>query len=281
RIASLIFKSISSTQASVMGDLQRLLRQGEYPPFRSALIFESKFVQVNRRGEQICIHSRPSCVTIGICAASPSSPMPNVMLVACEMPMSPEESIANFWKLSEQPCHMRQLALTRLFPLRFVELSVLSTDKHHLMLKLANGRIYYLELCAPPNQQRHLFHKWVHLISLLNPPENTSNTEANVRRKDFGMCRKKAPSPTNPSEKRDNPHDVHNPKTEEELVTKQTSSKQVPLSGTVRPTEESGRTLKAFDSSLKPTRQQNTKQSKNTESLDIKESKSTEKMKTR
>ncbi|NXC19498.1 FA71D protein, partial [Corythaeola cristata] len=275
------FKSVSSTQASVMGDLRRLLRQGEYPHFRSALIFESKFVQVNRRGEPICIHNRPSCVTIGICAASPSSPMPNVMLVACEVPTSPEEIMANFWKLSEQPCHTRQLALTRLFPLRFVELSVHSTDKHHLMLKLANGHTYYLELCAPPNQQHHLFHMWLHLISLLNPPENTSNTEVNVRHKDFGICRKKAPSPTNPSEKRDNPQDMRNPKTEEEVVIKQTSSNQVPLLGTARPTEESGRKLKAFDSSLKPTRQENTKQSKNTDPLNTKESKSTEKMKTR
>ncbi|NXL45135.1 FA71D protein, partial [Podilymbus podiceps] len=275
------FKSISSTQVSIMGDLQRLLSQGEYPPFSSAPIFESKFVQVNRRGEPISVHNQPSCVTIGICAANPSSPMPNAMLVAREVPMCPQEHTTNFWKPSEQPSHMEQLTLTRFFPLKFVELSVHSTDKHHLMLRLVNGRSYYLELCAPPDQQQHLFHLWLQLISLLKPPENTSNTEVNVKCKDFGTCHKKAPSPNNRSENSDNPQDVPSPKTEEETATKQTSSNQVPLSGTVGPIEESGRKEKALHSSLKPTRQETTMQSKNTDPLDTKKGKSTEKRKTR
>ncbi|NWI28281.1 FA71D protein, partial [Sula dactylatra] len=276
--SKLDFKSISSSQASIMGDLQRLLSQGEYAPFSYAPIFESKFVQVNRRGEPISVHNRPSCVTIGICAANPNSPMPNAMLVAREVPVSPQEIMANFWKLSEQPSHMEELALTRFFPLKFVELSVHSTDKHHLLLKLVNGRSYYLELYAPPDQQQHLFHLWLQLISLLKPPENTSNTEVNVKCKDFDICHKKAPIPNNPSENRDNPQDVPNSKTEEEEVTKQTSSNQVPLSGTVGTTEESGRKGEAFHSSLKPTRQEATMQPKN---IDTKKNKSTEKRKTR
>ncbi|NXX53191.1 FA71D protein, partial [Scopus umbretta] len=275
------FKSISSTQASIMGDLQRLLRQGEYAPFTSAPIFESKFVQVNGRGEPISVHNKPSCVTIGICAANPSSPMPNAMLVAREVPVSPQESTTNFWKLSEWPSNMEQLALTRFFPLKFVELSVHSADKHILLLKLVNGRSYYLELCAPPDQQQHLFHLWLQLISLLKPSENVSNTEVNVKCKDFGTCRKQAPSPNNPSENRDDPQDAPNPKTEEEEFTKQTSSNQVPLSGTAGPTEESGRKGEAFHSSLKPTRQETTMHSKNIEPLDTKKSKSTEKRNTR
>ncbi|NXE75232.1 FA71D protein, partial [Cochlearius cochlearius] len=275
------FKSISSSQASIMGDLQRLLSQGEYAPFTSAPIFESKFVQVNRRGEPISVHNRPSCVTIGICAANPSSPMPNAMLVAREVPVSPQESTTNIWQLSEQPSHMEQLALTRFFPLKFVELSVHSTDKHHLLLKLVNGRSYYLELCAPPDQEQHLFHLWLQLISLLKPPENTSNTEVNVKSKDFGTCHKKAPSPNNPSGNRDDPKDVPKPKTEEVEVTKQTSSNQVHLSGAVGPTEESGRKGEAFHSPPKPIRQETTMQSKNIDPLDTKKSKSTEKRKSR
>ncbi|NWQ93760.1 FA71D protein, partial [Burhinus bistriatus] len=274
------FKSISSSQTSIDGDLQRLLRQGEYPPFTSDPILESKFVQVNRRGDPISVHNRASCVTIGICAVDPSSETPNAMLVAREVPTSPQESTTNFWKLSEQPSHMQQLELTRFLPLKFVELSVHSTDKHHLMLKLVNGRCYYLELSASPEQQEHLFHLWLQLISLLKDPENTSNTEVKVKCKDFGTCHQKAPSPNNPSENRDNPQDVRNPKTEEE-VTKQTSSNQVHLLDTVSPTEESGRKGEAFHSSLKPTRQENTMQSKNIDPLDTKKSKSTEKRKTR
>lgn len=71
------------------------------------------------------------------------------------------------------------------------------------------------------------------------------------------------------------------PKTEEEEVTKQTSSNQVPLSGTVDPTEESGRTVEPFHSSLKLPRQETTMQPNNTVPLDTKKSKSPEKRKTR
>ncbi|NXF42194.1 FA71D protein, partial [Nyctibius bracteatus] len=209
-------------------------------------------------------------VTIGICAANPSSPMPNVMLVAREVPVSP---------LSEQPPHVEQLELARLFPLEFVQLSVHNTDKHLLVLRLANCRCYYLELCAPPDQEQHLFLLWVQLISLLKPPENTSNTKVDVKSKDFDMCHTKAPSPDNPPENKDNPQDVPNPKREEE-VAKQTSPNQVPLSGTVGPTEESGSKEEASHSFLKPTMQENTMQSKNIDPLDTKTSKSTEKKKT-
>lgn len=70
-------------------------------------------VQVNQRGDPIAVHNRASRVTIGICAVDPSSEKPNAMLVAHEVPVSPQESTTNFWKLSEQPSHMQQLELTR------------------------------------------------------------------------------------------------------------------------------------------------------------------------
>lgn len=81
-----------------------------------------------------------------------------------------------------------------------MELSVHSRDKHLLMLKLVNGRSYYLELCAPPDQQQYLFHLWLQLVCLLKPPENTKNTEVSVKRKDFGTCHKKDPSPNSSPE---------------------------------------------------------------------------------
>ncbi|NXG28203.1 FA71D protein, partial [Dromaius novaehollandiae] len=279
--SKLDFKSISTSQTSTVGDLQRVLSQGEYAPFTSAPMFESKFVQINRKGEPIYVHKRPNCVTIGVCTASPSSPTPSVMLLAHEVPVSPPESATNFWEFSEQPSHMEQLALTRFFPLKFVKLSVHSTDKHHLKLKLVNGRSYYLELCAPPDQQHHLFHQWLQLISLLKSPENTSNTEVNVLYENFGTSQEKAHSPNNLLENRDNAQDVPSPKTEEEKVSKNTSSKQVPLSGIVDPNKESGRKEVAFHGSLKATRQGTTMVTKNKGDPDAKKSKSKDKRKAR
>ncbi|XP_061236203.1 Golgi-associated RAB2 interactor protein 2 isoform X2 [Neopsephotus bourkii] len=275
-------KTIRSSQASITGDLQKLLSQGEYVPFTSAPILESKFVQVNRRGEPISIHNQPSCVIIGICSANPTFLMPEVVLIACEVSMLPQDTMENFWKLSEPPFSVKQLALTRLFPLKFVELSVHSTINHHLMLKLVNGHSYYLELCAPPNHQQYLFHLWLQLISLLKPPEDISNTKVNVKSKDFDKCPKKVPRSNDPSEKRDDPQDVPNLKAEKKVVVQQISSSQVPLSGTVEPTEEGGIKAEIFNNHLEPARQEITMQSKNMNlSQDIKKSESSERRKTR
>ncbi|NXS55865.1 FA71D protein, partial [Brachypteracias leptosomus] len=273
-------KRNSSSQVSVMADLQRLLRTGEYAPFTSPPILESKFVQVNKRGEPISLHNQPSYVIIGICAANPSSPMPDAMLVACQVPMSPQESETNFLKLSEEPSYVEELVLTRFFPLKFVELSVHSTDNHHLLLKLVTGRCYYLELCAPPDQQQHLFHLWMQQLSLLKPPENICNTKVGETCKDLGVCCKKGPSPNNPPKNKVDPQDVPNPKTKEE-VTKQMSSNQILLSSTMGPTEESERKGNVICSSSKTTRQETTMQTKNIDPLDTKKSRSTEEKKTR
>lgn len=70
-------------------------------------------VQVNRRGETMNIHKQPTCVTIGICATNPSSPMPYGMLLAHTVPVSPQENVTNFQKFSEQSSQLERLALSR------------------------------------------------------------------------------------------------------------------------------------------------------------------------
>uniref|UniRef100_A0A8C2U2T1 Golgi associated RAB2 interactor protein-like Rab2B-binding domain-containing protein n=1 Tax=Coturnix japonica TaxID=93934 RepID=A0A8C2U2T1_COTJA len=185
-------------QKSIMGDLQRLLNQGEYALFASAPVLESRFVQINQRGELVNLHNRPTVVTLGICA--PNSPMPSGILLAHKVPVSPQEIKANLERFSEPPSQVEQLALSRFLPLKFVELSVHNSDKKQLMLKLVNGRSYYLELCAPPDQQQQLFHHWLKLISLLKSPEDTSNTNDNTICEDSGTSHEKAPSPEIPTD---------------------------------------------------------------------------------
>uniref|UniRef100_A0A8C3FFT6 Golgi associated RAB2 interactor protein-like Rab2B-binding domain-containing protein n=1 Tax=Chrysemys picta bellii TaxID=8478 RepID=A0A8C3FFT6_CHRPI len=166
---------------SIMGDLQRVLSKGEYVPFTSAPMFESNFVQVNRRGEPIYVHNRPNCVTVGICASSPSLSLPNVMLLAHTVPTSSQEAVSKLWKASKQPSSMEQLVLSRFFPLKFVEITVHNAERRRLKLKLASGRSFYLELCAPPDKLCLLFRQWLRLISLLKlPQDNYNNTQVNV-----------------------------------------------------------------------------------------------------
>uniref|UniRef100_A0A8C8VEP2 Golgi associated RAB2 interactor protein-like Rab2B-binding domain-containing protein n=1 Tax=Pelusios castaneus TaxID=367368 RepID=A0A8C8VEP2_9SAUR len=170
--------SASRSQISIMGDLQRVLGKGEYAPFTSAPMFESNFVQVNRRGEPIYVHNRPNCVTVGICASNPSLSLPNVMLLAHTVPPFPQEA------MSKRPC--KELFSYRFFPLEFVEISVHNAEKHRLKLKLVSGRSFYLELCAPPDKQHLLFRQWLRLISLLKLPQNHyNNTQVNVVYENF------------------------------------------------------------------------------------------------
>ncbi|KFU85215.1 Protein FAM71D, partial [Chaetura pelagica] len=163
------FKGISSSQTSIMGDLRRLLNQGEYSPFTCAPIFESKFVEVKSPSNEIiwCAQDKIACNDYPFFTPSTASSYP---------------SFSGICRFDRHSIFKRNLHLcllycfpffNRFLPLELVELAVHSRDHHHLMIKLVNGRSYYLELCAPPDQQEHLFHLWLQLISLLKPPENT------------------------------------------------------------------------------------------------------------
>uniref|UniRef100_A0A8C8R9D2 Golgi associated RAB2 interactor protein-like Rab2B-binding domain-containing protein n=1 Tax=Pelusios castaneus TaxID=367368 RepID=A0A8C8R9D2_9SAUR len=200
--------SASRSQISIMGDLQRVLGKGEYAPFTSAPMFESNFVQVNRRGEPIYVHNRPNCVTVGICASNPSLSLPNVMLLAHTVPPFPQEAMSKPWKALKQPPSMEQLVLSRFFPLEFVEISVHNAEKHRLKLKLVSGRSFYLELCAPPDKQHLLFRQWLRLISLLKLPQNHyNNTQVNVVYENFNGQQVEGTQATrNQSEKVNSPY---------------------------------------------------------------------------
>ncbi|XP_061469164.1 Golgi-associated RAB2 interactor protein 2 [Rhineura floridana] len=223
-----------------MGDLQKVLERGEYIPLRSAPVFESNFVQVNRRGESIYLHNRPNYVTMGICASSPNLSLPNVMLLAHATPSSSQEDISACPTRTRQSCSEDELVLTRFLPLKFVDISVHNAKKRRFKLKLVSGRAYYLELCAPLHKQTHLFRQWVQLISLLKSKYKGSSV--NILYKDFETqeknraIRNKALQGYNQGETPTNQQISQEP-TKPEII-KKTSSKRVTISDIVGPTEE-------------------------------------------
>nr|XP_004649326.2 protein FAM71D [Jaculus jaculus] len=149
------------------GRLKNMLDGGEYAPFVSPPILESNFIQVNRRGESIYLHNRANWVTVGICSSSPDYKTPNVMLLAHLTPAAQKDTEPLFKSLLTSPS-TEKLVLTRSLPLQLVKLSVHDWKNMRLKVKLANGRAYYLQLCAPLRKQEALFSRWVHLISLLS-----------------------------------------------------------------------------------------------------------------
>nr|XP_033817542.1 protein FAM71E1 [Geotrypetes seraphini]XP_033817543.1 protein FAM71E1 [Geotrypetes seraphini]XP_033817544.1 protein FAM71E1 [Geotrypetes seraphini] len=150
-----------------MGDLQKHLCQGEYGLFKYIPLFESNFVQVTKRGEMVNIYNKEPLVTLGIAATSPVLPLPNIMLVArplCD-------------PCNNKTSHRNKLQLSRLFPLKFVKITIYDTEQRQLKIKLASGRAFHVQLNASPEKVDDLFKRWVKLINLLRPPPPESETE--------------------------------------------------------------------------------------------------------
>ncbi|XP_021108292.1 protein FAM71A, partial [Heterocephalus glaber] len=155
-----------------MGKLQRELRKGKYHMFRSAPIFESDFVQITKRGKLTDMQNRGHFVTVGVTCTSPILPIPDVMLLARQATSCDSQAPKRKNRKAEEP-----LELTRLIPLKFVQISVHDLEKQQLRLKLATGRSFYLQLCAPLDAREDLFTSWERLIYLLQLPfESNSGT---------------------------------------------------------------------------------------------------------
>ncbi|XP_053241804.1 Golgi-associated RAB2 interactor protein 2 isoform X2 [Podarcis raffonei] len=224
-----------------MGDLKKILERGEYIPLRSAPVFESNFVQVNRRGESIYLHNRPNYVTMGICASSSSQSLPNVMVLAHAASSSSQEAISARPASRRQSNSEDELVLTRFLPLKFVDVTVHNAKKRRIKLKLVSGRAYYLELCEPLQKQPQLFRQWVRLISLLKSKYKTSSV--NTLYKDFKTQEEnrattsKALQGYNQAETPTKPQTSEEPIIKPEII-KKMPSKRVTISDIVGPIEE-------------------------------------------
>ncbi|XP_071460641.1 Golgi-associated RAB2 interactor protein 5A isoform X3 [Marmota flaviventris] len=108
------------------GRLQRHLLSGEFDQLRDFPIFESNFMQVTRFGEVA------NKVTMGVAASSPALELPDLLLLA-----GPAKENG-------------RLQLLGLFPLQFVQLFVHDECRRQLKVKFSTGRVFYLQLRAPP-----------------------------------------------------------------------------------------------------------------------------------
>ncbi|XP_008013327.2 Golgi-associated RAB2 interactor protein 3 [Chlorocebus sabaeus] len=164
------YYSMSAFKTS-MGDLQRqLYKRGEYDIFKYAPMFESNFIQINKKGEVIDVHNRVRMVTVGIVCTSPILPLPDVMVLARPTKLCEEHVIQGWFAKGRGRRPVKTLELTRLLPLKFVKISIHDREKQQLRLKLATGRTFYLQLCPSSDTREDLFCYWEKLVYLLRPP---------------------------------------------------------------------------------------------------------------
>ncbi|XP_036154859.1 protein FAM71C-like [Myotis myotis] len=165
-----------------VGKLQRQLCKGEFAMFKDILMFESDFIQINKRGEVIGMHNNAGMVTVGIAYTSPDLTIPDVMLLArpavsCVDCTGHDPRTRCLRGKGLKPAKI--LELTRLLPLRLVKLSIHSHENKQLHLKLASGSSFYLQLYSPSNAKEDLFAHWEDLVFFLRPPvEAYSGTQA-------------------------------------------------------------------------------------------------------
>nr|KAF6413179.1 family with sequence similarity 71 member A [Molossus molossus] len=170
-----LFPYYTPQSGSSAGKLQRQLDKGEYSIFKHASVFESDFIQITKRGEVIDVHNHIRMVTMGIASTSPTLPRPDVMLLA--RPATGLEEHAGRGKVTKgkRRTAAKTLELTRLLPLKFVQISIHDHEKQQLCLKFSTGRSCYLQLCPPPEDMEDLFTCWENLIHLLRPPVDKNN----------------------------------------------------------------------------------------------------------
>uniref|UniRef100_A0A670ZUQ8 Golgi associated RAB2 interactor protein-like Rab2B-binding domain-containing protein n=1 Tax=Pseudonaja textilis TaxID=8673 RepID=A0A670ZUQ8_PSETE len=164
---------INSQKVLEMGPLQEQLRHGEYDLLKFAPMLESDFVQISKRGEMIDVHNQIQTITVAVACTSPSTLVPNVLLLARPL-FSPEEPPPKFKFFSHPCCPAKRYELTRLFPLCLVRISIHNLEKQQLRFKLASGRTFYLQLCSQPGTQGDLFGLWVKVVNMLRPPLDLS-----------------------------------------------------------------------------------------------------------
>ncbi|KAK2496267.1 hypothetical protein MC885_008965, partial [Smutsia gigantea] len=164
---------------TAMGKLQQQLQKGEYDIFKSVPMFESDFFQITKQGELVDMHKNVRITTVGIVNTNPLYLIPDIMLLAQPVPRCKLHAGCGQATKGKGHKDTTTLELTRLFPLKLVKISVHNHDKHQLRVKLATGRSYYLQLCAPPDEQEDLFASWEGIIDLLRSQvQDYSSTHA-------------------------------------------------------------------------------------------------------
>ena len=124
------------------------------------------------------VHNRAQMVTVGIFRTSPHLTLPDVMLLAQPAAICDDSNRHSSAAQERGKKPTQILELTRLLPLKFVEISIHNSKKQQLHLKLASGRSFYLQLCLPPDRG-DLFIQWKNLIYFLFISANAhSRTQA-------------------------------------------------------------------------------------------------------
>ncbi|XP_029140328.1 protein FAM71F2-like [Protobothrops mucrosquamatus] len=149
------------------GLLCQLIRSPDYNLFPNSAVFESNFVQVTKKGKWMDITHTPTIVTLAVTSSDPCLPLPNVLLMANHR--------APLGRLHAGGPQMSRMDLTRLLPLRYVQLSVHSASQRILRLQTVTKTVYYLQLHH--EHPEAVFALWSRLTNILHNGLSTTTKD--------------------------------------------------------------------------------------------------------
>ncbi|XP_054415760.1 Golgi-associated RAB2 interactor protein 1A isoform X3 [Pongo abelii] len=145
------------------GLLCQLIHSPEFNLFSNSVVFESNFIQadfqVTKPGKWRDVCEGSATVILGVTSSVPSLPLPNVLLMAnVTWPQGPFTT----WST---PGDAPVINLSRLLPLKYVELRIYDRLQRILRVRTVTEKIYYLKL-----HEKHpeiVFQFWVRLVKIL------------------------------------------------------------------------------------------------------------------
>ncbi|KAK9400397.1 protein FAM71F2-like [Crotalus adamanteus] len=160
-------RDVGKTLGLEGGLLCQLIRSPDYNLFPNSAVFESNFIQVTKKGKWMNITHTPTIVTLAVTSSDPCLPLPNVLLMANHR--------APLGRPNAGGPQLSRMDLTRLLPLRYVQLSVHSASQRILRLQTVTKTVYYLQLHH--EHPEAVFALWSHLTNILHNGLSTTTKD--------------------------------------------------------------------------------------------------------
>ncbi|XP_053782577.1 Golgi-associated RAB2 interactor protein 1A isoform X1 [Desmodus rotundus] len=142
------------------GLLCQLIHSPEFNLFPDSTVFESNFIQVTKPGNWMNVYEGSTTVILGVTSTVPSLPLPNILLMAN---VTWPQGQFSTWST---PDRAPVITLSRILPLKFVELQICDRLQRILRIRTVTEKIYYLKL-----HEKHpeaVFQFWIRLVKILH-----------------------------------------------------------------------------------------------------------------
>ncbi|XP_047619771.1 Golgi-associated RAB2 interactor protein 1A [Phacochoerus africanus] len=159
------------------GLLCQLIHSPEFNLFSNSAVFESNFIQVTKPGNWMDVCERSTTVILGVTSSVPSLPLPNILLMAN---VTWPQGQFSTWSV---PGCAPVVTLSRILPLKYVELRICDRLQRILRVRTVTEKIYYLRL-----HEKHpeaVFQFWIRLVKILQRGLSITTKD---RRIQFSHC---------------------------------------------------------------------------------------------